>query len=83
MVELIVRPDAETGTTIAKQERAEFFNCLLLTRDDFKEVGFDAETLTDAQMERIATKVGESCMEQFWASLEYFAEYCGLPKTEQ
>ena len=62
---------------------ADLFNCLLLARDDFKAIGFDAETLTDAQMERIATKVGESCMEQFWASLEYFAEECGLPKTEQ
>lgn len=35
---------------------AEFFNCLLLTRDDLEEVGFDAETLTDAQMERLAQK---------------------------
>lgn len=62
---------------------AEFFNCLLLTRDDLKEVGFDAETLTDAQMERLAQKIGESCMEEFWASLEYFAEKYGLSKTEQ
>ena len=53
---------------------AEFFNCLLLTRDDLKEVGFDAETLTDAQMERLAQKIGESCMEEFWASLEFFAK---------
>ena len=82
MIKINSRPDAVTGTTATKQERAEFFNCVRLTRDDFKEVGFDAETLTDAQMDYFARKVGESCMEQFWASLEYFAEYCGLPKTE-
>ena len=68
------------NSTTTKQERAEFFNCLRLTRDDFNVIGFDAETLTDAQMERIATKVGESCMEQFWASLGYFAEELGLQK---
>lgn len=61
---------------------AEFFNCLLLTRDDLTEVGFDAETLTDAQMERLAQKIGESCMEEFWASLEFFAKKYGLPQTE-
>jgi hypothetical protein len=82
MSKTISRPDAATGTTATKQERTEFFNCLQLTRDDFKEVGFDAETLTDIKMENFARKVGESCMEQFWASLEYFAEYYGLPKTE-
>ena len=53
-----------------------------MTRDDLKEVGFDAETLTDAQMERLAQKIGESCMEEFWASLEFFAKKYGLPQTE-
>jgi hypothetical protein len=61
---------------------ADFFNCLRLARDDFKAIGFDAETLTDAQMERLAQKIGESCMEEFWASLEFFAKKYGLPQTE-
>lgn len=60
----------------------EFFNCLRISREDFLAVGFNGDKLTDAEMERIASRIGESCMEQFWASLECIAEERNLPKTE-
>lgn len=60
----------------------EYFDVVSLSREDFNELGYDATNLTDAQMQRIANKVGDACMEQFWESLRYFATILNLPKAE-
>lgn len=61
----------------------EYFDVVSLSREDFNELGFDASNLTDSQMKKIANKVGDACMEQFWESLRYFASVLNLPKCDQ
>ena len=61
----------------------EYFDVVSLSREDFRGLGFDASSLTDGQMERIANKVGDACMEQFWESLRYFASELNLPECDQ
>ena len=63
-------------------ENKEFFDVISLSREDFKAVGFDAEKLTDGQMQRVASKIADVCMEQFWISLEWWGEELNLPKCK-
>ncbi len=50
------------------------FSVVSLMREDFESIGFDGSQLTDLQMERIATKIGEVLVEnQFWIALEHWA----------
>ena len=58
----------------------EYFDVVSLSGEDFKDMGFDASNLTDGQMQRIANKIGDACMEQFWESLRYFASELNLPE---
>jgi hypothetical protein len=46
-------------------------------------VGYNADKLTDAQMERIAKRISEVCMEYFWASLEWWGENLDLPEFKE
>lgn len=42
----------------------ESFDVVSLSREDFIEVGYDGSNLTDAQMEKIASKVSDAMMEE-------------------
>lgn len=58
------------------------FKCVITSREDFNTIGYDASSLTDEQMIDIALNVGESLVEEnYWESLEYWAEELDLPKT--
>jgi hypothetical protein len=61
------------------EKRTEYFDVIRLAREDFENVGFNGNELTDAQMQRIADRISEVCMEQFWISLEFWAEEYKLP----
>jgi hypothetical protein len=63
--------------------KKEFFDVISLSREDFNEVGYNADKLTDAQMERIAKRISEVCMEYFWASLEWWGENLDLPEFKE
>ena len=65
------------------ENKKEYFNVISLSREDFKEVGYNADKLTDAQMEKIANRIGEVCMEHFWASLEWWGENLDLPEFKE
>lgn len=54
-----------------------------VTRDDLAERGFDAEKITDSQMNRLAEKMGDDyCENLFWDSMEILAETMGFPVKE-
>lgn len=60
-----------------------YFIITRMHRADFEGMGYDASKLTDADMERIAEKMGESYVEnQFWIDLEFWAEEYGLDKID-
>ena len=60
----------------------EFFDVVSLSREDFNELGYDGSNLTDAQMEKIASKVSDAMMEEFWSNIRYWAETFNLPKAD-
>ena len=60
----------------------ESFDVVSLSREDFNELGYDASNLTDAQMEKIASKVSDAMMEEFWSNIRYWAETFNLPKAD-
>ena len=73
----------ENNITINNMEnKKEYFDCLCLSREDFNSVGFNADNVSDGQMQRIADKIGEICMDYFWESLRYWGEELNLPKCQ-
>lgn len=63
-----------------KKDRG-FFSVLRLHRDDMRMQGFDADSVDDNDMERIARKIGEACMDSFWYALD---DLCAdLPKLPE
>ncbi len=63
-------------------ERMEdYFEVSFLSREDLEEMGFDAEKVTNKQMEQLAKKIGEEFCEQlYWTSLKSFATQMGIPR---
>ena len=60
----------------------EYFDVVSLSREDFKGMGFDASNLTDAQMERVASRICDSLMETFWESVSFWGEELNLPECD-
>ena len=58
------------------------FVCLSLMREDFEKKGYDASKLTDTQMEKIASKIGEAVMEQFWNEIDFYGEILNIPSCK-
>ena len=55
-----------------------------VSREDLKEMGFDASEVSDATMEHIAKKLGDDYCEQlFWTSLEVIAEHLEIPRSSK
>ena len=64
---------------------AEYTPIAVLHRDDFKAIGYDGSNLTDEQMERIASDMGDSYVTyggDYWSDLESWAEEFNLPICE-
>ena len=54
-----------------------------VTREDLEEIGFDTSEVSDAVMERLASKLGDDyCDNLFWTSLEIIAESLNIPKYD-
>ncbi len=66
----------------ALPERMEdYFEVSFLSREDLEEMGFDAEKVTNTQMEQLARKIGEDFCEQlYWTSLKSYATQMGIPR---
>lgn len=65
------------------ENRKESFKCVVLSRADFEDRGFDTSNISDEKMERIAQKIGETLVENlYWECIDYWGEYAKMPKIE-
>lgn len=59
----------------------EYFPITSVSREDLEERGFDTSGVSDAKMERLASKMADDYLEQlFWTSLDILAELQGIPR---
>jgi len=61
-----------------------YFPITSVHRNDLADYGFDVSNVTDEQMERLASKMGDLYVEfgGFWEAMEEIAEGMGIPRTE-
>lgn len=60
-----------------------FFVITRLHRDDFESRGYDPSSLTDDEMKRIASKMGDVYVEHlFWDGIDHWAQEHNLPEVE-
>lgn len=63
-------------------EKRNVFECVMLSRADFEERGYDSSFLTDSDMQNIADRIAEHLLSDggFFAMIDYYAGRYGLPK---
>lgn len=62
----------------------EWFRITRVHRDDLIQAGFDGDSVDDATMERLASKMCDDYVEQlFWDHIGIIAEYLGIPKLRK
>ena len=66
------------------ENRKESFKCVILSRADFEDRGFSTDGISDAQMERIANRIGDVLVENLYGECIDFwgAEMKMPPYTE-
>lgn len=65
------------------QNTKESFKCVVLSRADFEDRGFNTSNISDEQMERIAQKIGETLVENlYWECIDYWGEIMDMPKID-
>ena len=61
----------------------ESFVITHVSRADLESLGYDASQISDALMERMASKMADDyCDQLFWTSLEIIADYLSIPKKK-
>lgn len=63
------------------ENKKEYFNITSVCREDISALGYkDAESIPDAVMEKIASKMADAYLDnQFWIDLKFMVdEYCSL-----
>ncbi len=79
--EEIVRFTHEIEDAAFSERLEDYFEVSFLSREDLEEMGFDAEKVTNEQMEQLAKKIGEDFCEQlYWTSLKSIAVQMGIPR---
>lgn len=64
-----------------KKNSSGFFSIARLHRDDLIEKGFDGDSVNDSMMEHLASKLGDSYVENdFWESLPILADELSIKK---
>lgn len=79
------------GLNLQEEElRALCKNCMgtfpiaCLTRDDLEGRGYDTSKFTDNQLARLASKMGDSYVENdFWLCLDSFADLYNIPRKDK
>lgn len=62
----------------------EAFSVSQVTREDLEWKGFDVSNVTDEDMERIASMMDDSYLDNgFWQDLVAAADECGIPKNKE
>lgn len=51
---------------MAEKTRKEEFNCVTLSRADFEDLGYDTSNISDEQMERIASRIGDVLVDNLY-----------------
>ena len=63
------------------QNEIVFFDLTSIHRDDIRIKGYNADCLTDAEMERISHKLTDCYLDNgFWEDLACTLDYMGVPK---
>ena len=66
------------------ENRKESFKCVILSRADFEDRGYDTSNINDEQMERIAQKIGETLVENlYWECIDYWGTIMDMPPFEE
>lgn len=66
------------------QTEVDFFDITSVSRDDIYEKGYDADYVSEAQMERLADKMAEYyCNNGFWDDLDSLLDNMGVPKLNK
>ena len=51
---------------VSEPKRKEEFNCVTLSRADFEDLGYDTSNISDEQMARIASRIGDVLVENLY-----------------
>lgn len=63
-------------------KRKEEFNCVILSRADFEDLGYDTSNISDEQMERIASRIGDTLVENlYWECIREWGN--DMPKLNK
>jgi hypothetical protein len=63
-------------------KRKETFNCVTLSRADFEDMGYDTSNISDEQMERIASRIGDTLVENlYWECIREWGK--DMPKLNK
>lgn len=67
---------------VNEPKRKEVFNCVTLSRADFEDLGYDTSNISDAQMERIASRIGDTLVENlYWECIREWGN--DMPKLNK
>ncbi len=75
------RTAQENRLCLHLQNDIESFDITGVCRDDIDGIGYDGANMTDAQMDRLATKMEDSYIDNgFWVDMKCHLEDMGIPK---
>jgi len=58
------------------QKYDNHFNAVVVSRDDFEDMGYDTKRFSDDQMANIASKIGDSLVENlYWDLIREFGDF--------
>lgn len=67
---------------VSEPKRKEEFNCVTLSRADFECLGYDTSNISDEQMERIASRIGDTLVENlYWECIREWGN--DMPKLNK
>lgn len=73
--ELIAIYDLLVKTFPSYKPKRETFDCVTLSRADFEDKGYDTSNLSDGEMERIASRIGDNLVENlYWENIDVWGQ---------
>lgn len=67
---------------MAEKTRKEEFKCVTLSRADFEDLGYDTSNISDEKMERIASRIGDTLVENlYWECIREWGR--DMPKLNK
>lgn len=73
--ELIAIYELLVKTFPSYKPKRETFDCVILSRADFEDKGYDTSNLSDGEMERIASRIGDNLVENlYWENIDVWGQ---------